>query len=481
MLGALLLVGLPAFTARSNSTAEWLDHRARLIDQVYGQGPGVLPTRSVPDEILTWPEDSDPRSKGLQGLVWNMSTLFEITSTVFYSPVSGDPKVRSKTAFLFHHGHSDCKCPVKKGDPVTAAYKCRPGCISSMPSNAEPVNDYTWWDLYNVSTEFHAHGHDVFILSMPLKGINLGPGSNATYKNDDHWWFLQWEEKGDAALRYFLEPAVLTVNYAVAQGYERVFMAGLSGGGWSTTFAAAIDKRIIASFPIAGSVPCSMRNPTGLFPGQNWTGNDREDFEQSCNTPSTTGLRGDGLPGRAAFEACNYTCQYLLAGLEPGRFQVQILHEYDSCCFSPHNRHDGMLSYEAHVRNELLGGDRSAGEQGWFTSVATNHSKHEVAAQDKTVIHNAVQHMLHTPPASPDWERIPCDVMHQALPANCAQNVDPGLGGDPYVPMCPSGPCTCTRPPPEGNFPCKGGQMPYGDRFSSGHAYFRSLEGKSGM
>jgi hypothetical protein len=47
-------------------------------------------------------------------------------------------------------------------------------------------------------------------------------------------------------------------------------------------------------------------------------------------------------PGRPAFQACNYTCQYLLAGLEPDRYQVQILHEYDSCCFSPHARHDQM-------------------------------------------------------------------------------------------------------------------------------------------
>lgn len=58
---------------------------------------GVLPTKSVPDQVLTWP--SEP---GLQGLVWNMSTMFEITSTVFYSPIT--PNKRAKTAFLFHHG-----------------------------------------------------------------------------------------------------------------------------------------------------------------------------------------------------------------------------------------------------------------------------------------------------------------------------------------------------------------------------------------
>ena len=93
------------------------------------------------------------------------------------------------------------------------------------------------------------------------KGINLGPGTTDKFLNSNHWWFLQWEQKGDAALRYFLEPAVLTANYAEANGYENIYMAGLSGGGWSTTFASAIDKRIDASFPIAGSTPCSMRNP----------------------------------------------------------------------------------------------------------------------------------------------------------------------------------------------------------------------------
>ena len=45
---------------------------------------------------------------------------------------------------------------------------------------------YSWWDLYNVSSFFHSLGYDVFIHSMPLKGVNVGPGSNATYLNTDH-------------------------------------------------------------------------------------------------------------------------------------------------------------------------------------------------------------------------------------------------------------------------------------------------------
>ena len=112
------------------------------------------------------------------------------------------------------------------------------------------------------------------------------------------------------------------MNYAKAQGYDDVYMAGLSGGGWSTTFAAAIDKRIKGSFPIAGSVPCDMRNPLGEFPGQDWTGDDDEDYEQSCEPTTRKPGKGDLNPGRPAFNACNYTCQYLLAGLEVRDFSI---------------------------------------------------------------------------------------------------------------------------------------------------------------
>ena len=98
---------------------------------------------------------------------------------------------------------------------------------------------------------------------------------------------MPWELKGDHPLRYFIEPVVLTANWAVAQGYADINMAGLSGGGWTTTVAAAIDKRITASFPIAGSVPCSLRlaptesNPVGYWPNQRWTGTSRDgDFDR---------------------------------------------------------------------------------------------------------------------------------------------------------------------------------------------------------
>ena len=91
----------------------------------------MLPAKSKPDEVLTYP--SDP---GLQGLVWNLTDPkfgFEITSTVFYSPVT--PGKKSKDAFMFHHGHSNCVCPKAKGDPVIVGAKCRCGAAQlPLPS-----------------------------------------------------------------------------------------------------------------------------------------------------------------------------------------------------------------------------------------------------------------------------------------------------------------------------------------------------------
>jgi PhoPQ-activated pathogenicity-related protein len=45
--------------------------------------------------------------------------------------------------------------------------------------------------------------------------------------------------------------------------YKHIVMAGLSGGGWTTTIAAAIDPRIQLSIPIAGSIP---QAPSLLYP-----------------------------------------------------------------------------------------------------------------------------------------------------------------------------------------------------------------------
>ena len=400
----------------SNTTASWLHKRSLMIDSVFGYGPGVLPTRSIPDAI-----NPNVAPGGVCALTWNLSTVFEITSTVFYAPLSGDRSKPAKSAFLFHHGHSNCVC--KNGTTPLDKAKCRPGCESSMHT----LPGFNWWDLYNVTKFFHSLGHDVFILSMPLKGVNLGPGSNATHLNTDHWWMLQWEKKGDHALRYFLEPVVLTINYAKSLlKIPTIFMAGLSGGGWTTTVASALDKRIVASFPIAGSVPAALRDPNH--------GKDDEDFEQNASPNPNPGPYASH-PGRLMYQACNYTCMYLLAGLEPDRFQVQVLHNQDDCCFAAKGRHDKMKEYEYNVRRELGGSDRSGAvsKHGWFTCTVDDHIHHEVCHKDKRII-RSVMEATQGPgwkPGDAAWQAIPCDILHGSE-MECPEHYPP-------EPLCTAG------------------------------------------
>ena len=117
---------------------------------------------------------------------------------------------------------------------------------------------------------------------MPLIGCNQHP--NVTHS---HEWFQQWEDRGVHTMQYFIEPVVLAINYAETLGYTHFVMLGLSGGGWSTTLAAAIDPRIQLSFPTAGSVPFDLK----VWP---YKGSDTGDYEQ--------------LLARPIYAVCDYTC-----------------------------------------------------------------------------------------------------------------------------------------------------------------------------
>ena len=48
LLLAIAAAASPARAAASNTTASWLAKRAALIHDVYGKGPGVLPTQASP-------------------------------------------------------------------------------------------------------------------------------------------------------------------------------------------------------------------------------------------------------------------------------------------------------------------------------------------------------------------------------------------------------------------------------------------------
>ena len=172
LLGALLLElasrAPAAAAAATNTTEAWLRQRRRAIGAVFGEAAGgVLPRRDSPDgfEMGVAP--------GVDAIRWDLPVGAEgesnISSTVFWAKIGcggkGGDNGQSKDAFLFHHGHGDCTCP--DGPEPADSFRCRPGCESPHPEGS-------WWDLYNVTSFLHALGHDAFLVSMPLKGVNIG-------------------------------------------------------------------------------------------------------------------------------------------------------------------------------------------------------------------------------------------------------------------------------------------------------------------
>jgi hypothetical protein len=141
-------------------------------------------------------------------------------------------------------------------------------------------------------------------------------------------------------------------------------MAGLSGGGWTTTLYAAVDPGIRYSFPVAGTIPLYLR--TGGSVG------DKEQFLEEFY----------GLAG--------YPDLYLLGASGAGRKQIQILNRRDDCCFgeAQHKIAHAGLEYEPAMRVYEKKVQQAAGTAGQFRLIIDDSApRHMISAE-------AVQIML---------------------------------------------------------------------------------------
>jgi hypothetical protein len=121
-------------------------------------------------------------------------------------------------------------------------------------------------------------GFDVIVYDMPAYFYDYDPTSNGSpepnwhvdtgpvpfpYTNEGHEWlaaFTPHYPSIGSFLRFFLTLPVLCLNYAQSLNIFSNFAAvGISGGGWSTTWMAALDSRISRSYSVAGTQPLYMR------------------------------------------------------------------------------------------------------------------------------------------------------------------------------------------------------------------------------
>ena len=169
---------------------------------------------------------------------------------------------------------------------------------------------------------FLRRGYGLLVFAMPFEGFNTNPRTVSTRCGR-----VTVQPGGDTtyhdrmaclprALRYFVEPVVLGINYSRRFDYHLTAMTGLSGGGWTTVVTAALDARIRRSYPVAGTSP-HIISP------------------QCFNVPPVPSCFGDFEQTAPAFyRIANYLELYTLGSWGRGRKQLAINNVYDSCCFA---------------------------------------------------------------------------------------------------------------------------------------------------
>jgi dienelactone hydrolase len=198
-------------------------------------------------------------------------------------------------------------------------------------------------------------GFSVLALAMPLEGMNSRPTVTLTgigrvhLTSHEHLKLLSSHRLNP--LRFFVQPVIVALNYAErTRGYRSISMVGLSGGGWTTVLAAALDPRIQVSVPVAGSLPVFLRER------RDWG-----DYEQT-------------EPGLLAI--ANYPELYVLGTVGGARRrQVQVFNRFDPCCFAG-LKHEMFESAVSEAVNRL--GD------GTFEAYADETHRHHVLSPHAT-------------------------------------------------------------------------------------------------
>jgi hypothetical protein len=195
-------------------------------------------------------------------------------------------------------------------------------------------------------------GATVAAFCMPLLGVNDQPVVHLSrlgrLKLTSHEQMAFLEPKQGHPVKYFLEPVVVFLNHVTRTGgFEHVAMVGISGGGWTTTLAAALDPRIQTSFPVAGSYPFYLRSESR----RDWG-----DFEQVVPE---------------LYRTANYLELYVMGAHGEGRRQLQVINKYDASCFA------GVKART--YRDVTAECVRSLGAGSWDLFLDDTHRRHAIS------------------------------------------------------------------------------------------------------
>ena len=212
--------------------------------------------------------------------------------------------------------------------------------------------------LAELANRLLTEGYTVALMQMPLVGWNSAnqpnlPGFKNTFATGSRGHDQLYAASANvpvSPMQFFLEPIITIVNLIrhFSEGDTLIGMAGLSGGGWATHLASAIDPRITLSFPVAGSYPLYLR-------------------------PHYPGSEGDAEqvdPGLYK-ERASWLDLYILGAYGPNRAQYQILNKFDPCCFYG----DGGKHYSPAVSNAIT----KLGSGHWELVLDETHRTHGIS------------------------------------------------------------------------------------------------------
>jgi len=212
-------------------------------------------------------------------------------------------------------------------------------------------------------------GYTVIVMQMPVRGWNadrtvkLPGGETATIEKAHEEMFEKLVPPlgGGTVFRFFLEPVVQNINYFLKTTInpQDVVMIGVSGGGWTTHMAAAVDMRIKLSVPVAGSSPLYHRNRDPHSYG---------DTEQYFAPMYAEDIAADGSGGGVA----TWLEIYVLGGYGEGRRQIMVTNLHDTCCFSG-TFADEFKNIVAQVVACELGNGR------WEHVLDSTHREHQIS------------------------------------------------------------------------------------------------------
>jgi hypothetical protein len=220
----------------------------------------------------------------------------------------------------------------------------------------DDLNNEKGYGLAHTVDEMLGAGYGVLIAYMP----HMRPNDCSTMP---HGKMFDLPIAAGSALKFFLEPVAISLN-TLKPRYKEIHMAGLSGGGWTTTLYAAIDPAIRTSYPVAGSIPLYLR-----------IGGSVGDLEQYLDE---------------FYRFAGYPDLYVLGSMGPGRKQVQILNRRDDCCFgeAQHNARRVGATYEDAYRIYERAVQQALGKLGEFRLIIDETApRHMISAE-------AVQIML---------------------------------------------------------------------------------------